>query len=723
MSARPNMAEDHRGAGQANLAVDPKAAIDFLRALFAGTRDKIELRAFPSKSIHFACSPSKAAGFVVNHLYENLYFGVATREGGGKKQHCREITAVWVDLDFKDIPEEEAHKRVRSFPLLPSIELKSGGGLHLYWLLARSVHACDPRVEPILRGLTQALGGDRSAAEIARIMRLPGSVNWKYDPPRPCRVLEAEWARRYTLADFEQFRDDSRGHANFNSDGAGKIREGHRNSFLMSLAGSLRHRQLNETTIAVALLAVNRERCEPPLAEDEVLSIVKNASKYPAGGLLERGKPLARMECFASIVPKPLRWLWRDRIPAGKVSLLAGNPDQGKSLITVDIAARITTGTPFPDGAPCTLGSVIMLSAEDDPEDTIRPRLEAAGADVSRAHCLRGVRVALRDGSQSERGFSLDVDIAALEDAVRQVPDVCLIVIDPASAYLGSIDSHKNAEVRGLLALLAELVARTGVALLAVTHLRKAEGTAIHRVVESLAFAAAARAVWGVAQDPQSDGRRLMVRIKGNLSADPGGLAYRIEAENGIPQIVWEPGRVDVPADDIISGFESREGRSRQRDAQERFVIEAATKALLDEIVQRGTANLPVMLKDPAVKFLTVRGLKRSLARKVVNQPNPPWELKPLTDQRGHAVALIPRDNGDSGGGNTTVAEGLKIEGKKDTDFRQAHEQRAAEIEPSQHRVNSGSESPAISAADSKYSPPPAPENELSFPDDDEVAI
>jgi hypothetical protein len=209
-----------------------------------------------------------------------------------------------------------------------------------------------------------------------------------------------------------------------------------------------------------------------------------------------------------------------------------------------------------------------MLSAEDDAEDTIRPRLDAAGADVSRVHLLRAVRVVQQDGKQMERGFSLECDVNALDDAIKQTPDSRLIVIDPISAYLGGVDSHNNTEVRGLLAPLAELAARTGVAILAVTHLRKSGGSAIYRAMGSLAFAAAARAVWGIAEDADDPEKRIMVRVKGNLSHDPGGLAYRIEVALDIPRIAWEPGAVNLRADDVLGGLDSREDRSDRRAAE-----------------------------------------------------------------------------------------------------------------------------------------------------------
>lgn len=259
--------------------------------------------------------------------------------------------------------------------------------------------------------------------------------------------------------------------------------------------------------------------------------------------------------------------MWLNRIPAGKLSLLVGDPDKGKSLITLDTAARITRGRPFPDGAPCERGSVIILSAEHDAEDTIRPRLEAAGADLSRVHWLEAVRVVQRDGNEGERTFSLEVDIAALYDAIKQHPEVELIVIDPISAYLGGTESQKNSEVQGLLAPLKRFTAQTGVTVIGITHFRKSSGPAIHRSIDSIAFAAAARAVWGVAVDPEDPDKRIMLRIKGNLSQDPGELAYRIEVDSGLPQIAWEPGAVNLQADDVMGGLDSREDNSERNEA------------------------------------------------------------------------------------------------------------------------------------------------------------
>jgi archaellum biogenesis ATPase FlaH len=383
----------------------------------------------------------------------------------------------------------------------------------------------------------------------------------------------------------------------------GLIREGQRNAHLASLAGSMRRRAMTPEAIEAGLLKENAGRCDPPLPEREVRGIATSVSRYepakpgaqPSGETIS----LAKMRVFSSIKPEPLRWLWPGRIPLGKPTVIAGDPGLGKSLLTLDIAARVSTGAAFPDGAACDQGSVVLLSAEDDAGDTIRPRLDAAEADVSRIHLLEAVRNVMADGKAVETTFSLERDIPALEDAIQQT-GARVVVIDPISAYLGATDSHNNSAVRGLLTPLAALAGRYKVAVVAISHLRKSGGAAIHRIVESLAFSAAARAAWGVAQDPDDKARRLFAPIKQNLAADIGGLAFRIEAPNGIARISWEPGAVAVDVDMVLGGFESREDHSELKEAME---------WLKDFLADgpRGAADVKRQAGDVGLKWMTVR--------------------------------------------------------------------------------------------------------------------
>ena len=252
---------------------------------------------------------------------------------------------------------------------------------------------------------------------------------------------------------------------------------------------------------------------------------------------------------LADVEPQPIEWLWPERIALGKLTLIAGDPGVGKSLLTLDIAARLSHGGPWPDKPSDMnrIGSVVLLSAEDDPADTLRPRLEAAGANLKRIHVLNGVKREHRGGAGGLGLFCLESDLPMLAEAIRSVPDCRLVLIDPITAYTGRIDSHNNTEVRGLLAPLAALAAEHNVAVIAVTHFNKSgTGPAIYRAMGSLAFAAAARAVWAVIKDPDNPQRRLFLPVKNNLGGDMSGLAYTIEADgpDGAPVVAWEPDRL-----------------------------------------------------------------------------------------------------------------------------------------------------------------------------------
>lgn len=267
-------------------------------------------------------------------------------------------------------------------------------------------------------------------------------------------------------------------------------------------------------------------------------------------------RPSAKTLCLADVQPEPVRWLWPGRIALGKLTLIAGDPGLGKSLLTAFLAAVVSKGYKWPlDDTPAPQGSVVLLSAEDDAADTIRPRLDAADADCSRIHILQAVQGTDEDGKPIERLFSLKQDIAVLEGLLPTLPDCRLLVIDPVSAYLDNTKSHENADVRGLLAPLAALAARHGVAVVLIQHLNKnAVGSAIYRAIGSIAFMAAARAGYIVTRDKSNPQRRLFMPAKNNLANDSSGLAYTVvTAENGAPVITWEQEPVTMTADEALT--------------------------------------------------------------------------------------------------------------------------------------------------------------------------
>ncbi|HAN97032.1 MAG TPA: hypothetical protein DCQ98_06170 [Planctomycetaceae bacterium] len=314
-------------------------------------------------------------------------------------------------------------------------------------------------------------------------------------------------------------------------------------------------------------------------------------------------KPYAILKRLNEITREELQWLWPGRIPLGKLTLLAGDPGLGKSFVTLDLTARVSRGDCWPDTPLLKqpAGNVILLNCEDDAADTIAPRLDRAGVDDTRVVLLEGVK-----SFDRRRQFSLESDLPRLEETLVQYPGTRLVVIDPIAAYCGKVDSHKNSDVRGLLAPLAELAGRFQVAILTVTHLAKSGGSkAVYRAMGSLAFAAAARAVWAVTKDGNDSRRRLLLPAKLNLARDPAGLAYTIE--DG--RVVWESQPVSMHADEAFAAELRAEAKPDHR-AHER---QEAAAWLRSELAGEGVRSTQ-LIADAKEQGISERTLRRAFA-------------------------------------------------------------------------------------------------------------
>lgn len=247
------------------------------------------------------------------------------------------------------------------------------------------------------------------------------------------------------------------------------------------------------------------------------------------------GIPSVELIDASTIKPKPIRWLWPGWLARGKLHVIAGAPGTGKTTAALSWCASITRGTAFPDGTrPAKPGRVLIWSGEDGSDDTLVPRLQAAGADLARVQFVGEV-------SEDGKRFAFDPahDVQTLAAALASSDEIALILIDPlVSAVAG--DSHKNAEVRRGLQPLVDLAQRVGAALLGVTHYTK--GTQgrdpLERVTGSIAFGALARLVFGTVrqkvEDDDAPPRFLLARVKSNIGPDGGGFSYGFQqADNG----------------------------------------------------------------------------------------------------------------------------------------------------------------------------------------------
>ena len=241
-------------------------------------------------------------------------------------------------------------------------------------------------------------------------------------------------------------------------------------------------------------------------------------------------EPLAsvRLVHGMAIRPEPIKWLWGTWLARGKLHVLAGPPGTGKTTIALALAATLTRGAFWPDGSKASPGTVLIWSGEDDPTDTLAPRLLAMGADMSRVYFVGAVE----DGQDSVT-FDPAKHSELLERAITEIGGIDLLIVDPIVSAVNG-DSHKNAEVRRGLQPLVDLGIKMQAAILGISHFSK--GTSgrdpVERVTGSIAFGALARLVFAAAKMPENDqdgGSRLFCRSKSNLGPDTGGFRYDLK--------------------------------------------------------------------------------------------------------------------------------------------------------------------------------------------------
>jgi hypothetical protein len=329
------------------------------------------------------------------------------------------------------------------------------------------------------------------------------------------------------------------------------------------------------------------------------------------GGASNRQEP--DLVCLADVQPRKVSWLWYGRIPLGRISLLVGRPGSGKSFVACDLAARVSTNAPWPDPGldRAPLGDTLLICAEDDPADTIRPRLDAAGADCRRVHLLRAAKVVSDDGGEQLVAFDLS-NVDLIRDALGQLPGCKLVVVDPIGSFLGGqVDSNKDNTVRSLLMPLAAIASEYGVAVVLVCHTRKALAPfADDMPLGSRAFVGLSRSVLHVAADPGDERRKLLLPGKCNLCPPPPGLAFRIVGDPG--RLEWEPDPVEgIRADDIVTAAAGRQsGRGPEAEAR------AQAAEWLTDLLHNGPMLVKAIKAEAqaaGLRWRTVRRAQESL--------------------------------------------------------------------------------------------------------------
>jgi hypothetical protein len=299
-----------------------------------------------------------------------------------------------------------------------------------------------------------------------------------------------------------------------------------------------------------------------------------------AGGGPREREALERrtVVALAEVQAKPVRWLWPGRVPLGKLTVLDGDPGVGKSAVALDLAARVSRGEELPDGASGDLGgptAVVLLAAEDGLADTVRPRLEAAGADLGRVVAMTGIA-----GADGPRPVVLPRDWLEVARVVARAR-ARLLVVDPLMGYLDRrVNAYRDQDARQALAPLVVLADGVGAAVVVVRHLTKAaEVNALYRGGGSIGIIGVARSGLLAASDPDdpSGERRVLAVTKGNLAGQVPALGYRLESMGGPGRVrvAWL-GPVEWDAGALVGRRRSEEQGAREALAEARRFLEAA---------------------------------------------------------------------------------------------------------------------------------------------------
>ena len=341
-----------------------------------------------------------------------------------------------------------------------------------------------------------------------------------------------------------------------------------------------------------------------------------------------------------ALTPEPVDWLWKYRIACGGLTLIGGAPGSGKSTVALGLIATVSAGGYWPAGeGRAALGSAILVCEQAALRNTIVPGLMAAGADRSRIGLIADVPA--EDGGR--RAFNLHTDLALLENAIKSLPDVRLVVIDPVNAFVGT-GAMREARLGAVLQELAAFAARHQVAIVAVAH--PVRGNYLKPNITSLgavALNAPARTAFLVHPDPSDPRRNLLLTVKNSLAGSRAALAFGIERREIVPRVsapvvVWERLPFRLTPDQVI-GVPAK-ALSAKTDARAFLLQLMADKPVLPvpqiEAEARAAGLLPA--RQPISQCRPLRDARVALRLKVIREgfgQNGRW-IWAKEDYKGH---------------------------------------------------------------------------------------
>ena len=319
---------------------------------------------------------------------------------------------------------------------------------------------------------------------------------------------------------------------------------------------------------------------------------IPNRNYFKSIVLKEPSKPeTVKIIRMSDVELTPVEWLWKPYLPFGKLSVLQGNPGEGKTYFAMHLAAACTNGKLLPNMESMEPFNVIYQTAEDGLGDTVKPRLIEAGADLD--------RVLVIDDSEVQLTLSDErIEKAIIENNAR------LVIIDPIQAYLGAdVDMNRANEVRPIFMRLGQVAQRTGCAILLIGHLNKAAGMqSLQRGLGSIDIAAAVRSVMFIGKLKHDPTMRILTHEKSSLAPPGASLAFSLGDEGGFRWV----GEYDITADEMLSGIEPQRETKTQQAKDLICALLAGGKQVLSEDIDKAAL-------ERGIPGRTVRDAKREL--------------------------------------------------------------------------------------------------------------
>lgn len=284
---------------------------------------------------------------------------------------------------------------------------------------------------------------------------------------------------------------------------------------------------------------------------------VAELESYAANGKPLNGTGRPKVEPLVltldQIEEESVSWLWANRIPIGKLTLIDGDPGAGKSFLCLAIAAAVSRGQSLPDSKISSASNVLILAVEDGAADTIKPRLRTLGAEMT--------RIAVPNPGRGLAPTLMNPE--SIEQMVREVGPF-LVVVDPIIAFAGKRDTDRAAQVREMLSPLMAIAQKYSLAMLLVRHLNKGSSKALYRGQGSIDFVAACRGAFIVGEDSEEPGRRIMAHVKNSLGPLTPSLSFYIDEG---PKFRWGE-KVSIDAEDILNQAPDRRGKGLLEEAK-----------------------------------------------------------------------------------------------------------------------------------------------------------